>query len=150
MGLFERIDRSLDTYKALNEELKLLRDELQKQSSTLDEQRRRISSLDDRVRHLAQSSEDHLSVRRRFLDGYKSDIRAMDKLEGSKMVHEGNLVARTGDAFGDAVLFDRDQCTDREIYRELYGLDYDQVLDIRTYMGCLFNTLCQKLTIYRL
>ena len=70
----------------------------------------------------------------------------MKELKGSKAIREGNLIAHEGDALGDAVLFDRDQCTDRNIYRELYGLDHQQVSEFRTYMDGLFNTSCQKLT----
>lgn len=72
----------------------------------------------------------------------------MEELKGSKAIREGNIIAYEGDALGDAMLFDRDQRTDRSIYRELYGLDYQQVLDFRTYTDGLFNTSCQKLTIY--
>ena len=56
-------------------------------------------------------------------------------------------MAHEGDALGDAVLFDRDHRTDRSIYRELYGLEYEKVLAFRTYTDDLFNTSYQKLTI---
>ena len=63
----------------------------------------------------------------------------MEELKGSKAIREGNIIAYEGDALGDAILFDRDQRTDKSIYRELYGLDYQQVLDFRTYIDDLFN-----------
>ena len=85
----------------------------------IDEHQRQISSLKTRVSHLVQISEGR----------------------------EGNIIAHEGDAFIDAVLFDRDQRTERSIYRELYGLDYQQVLDFRTYTDVQFKTSCQKLTI---
>ena len=114
------------------------------------EHQKEISSLKSHGRTLAQCSEGYLSIRRRFLDVYKRDIKDMEELKGSKAIREGNSIAHEGDALGDAVLFDRDQRTDLRIYRELYGLEYKQVLAFRTYTDGLFNTLYQKLTIYRL
>ena len=46
-----------------------------------------------------------------------------------------------GDALGDAALFQRDERTDLRPYRELYGLDYQQVLDYSTYTHGLFDNL---------
>ena len=93
-----------------------------------------------------------LKAQRRFLDVYKRDIKGIEELKGSKAIREGNLIAHEGDALGDAlgdaVLFDRDQRTDRSIYRELYGLEHQQVLDFRTYTDGLFKTSYQKLTLY--
>ena len=121
--------------------------QIDKQARQIDEHQKQISYLESRVRRLVQSSEGYLSIRRRFLDVYKRDIKAMEELKGSKAIREGNIIAHEGDALGDAVLFDRDQRTDRSIYRELYGLDHQQVLDFRTYTGGLFSKSCQKLTI---
>ena len=114
------------------------------------EHQKEISSLKSHGRTLAQCSEGYLSIRRRFLDVYKRDIKDMEELKGSKAIREGNSIAHEGDALGDAVLFNRDQRTDKSVYRELYGLDHLQVLDFRKYTDGLFNTLNQKLTIYRL
>ena len=131
----------------MKREMNILMAKDEKRASQIDEHQRQISSLESRVRQLVQSSEGYLSTRRRFLDVYKRDIKAMNELKGSKAIREGCRTAHEGDALGDAVLFDRDQRTDRSIYRELYGLDYLQVLDFRTYTDGSFNMLCQKLTI---
>ena len=111
------------------------------------EHQKHISSLESRVKRLVQCSDGYLSIRRRFLDVFKRDIMDMKELKGSKAIREGNSRAHEGDALGDAVVFDRDQRTDRSIYRELYGLDHQQVLHFRTYTDGLFSTSCQKLTI---
>ena len=101
--------------------------------------------MESRVRNLGQCSKGYLSIRRRFLDVYKREIKA--ELKGSKAIRAGNLIAHEGDALGDAVLFARDQRTDRSIYREVYGLGYQQVLDFCTYTDNLSNMSCHKLTI---
>ncbi len=88
----------------------------------IEDHQRRISALQGRVRHLIE-------------------------LKGSKAIRGGNVIAHEGDAFGDAIVFNRDQRRDRSIYRKLYGLDYQQVLDFRTYTDDLSKTSCQKLTI---
>ena len=137
----------LEELEQIKREMHILTAKDEKRASQIDEHQKQISSLESRVRHLVQSSEGYLSIRRRFIDVYKRDIKAMEGLKGSKAIREGNIIAHEGDALGDAVLFDRDQRTDRSIYRELYGLDYQQVLDFRTYTDGLFNKSCQKLTI---
>jgi hypothetical protein len=138
----------LEELEQMKREMKILMAKDEKKASQIEEHQKHISSLETRVGHLVQSSEGYLSIRRRFLEVYKRDIKAMEELKGSKAIREGNLRAHEGDALGDAVVFDRDQRTDRSIYRELYGLDHQQVLDFGTYTDGLFNTLCQKLTVY--
>ena len=64
--------------------------------------------------------------------------------EDEAKCYDTNL-AHEGDAIVDAILFDRDQCKDRSIYRELYGLQYRQVLYFRTYTNGLFKIPCQEL-----
>lgn len=103
----------------------------------VDEHMEEILTLKSRVGLLVQSSDGYLTIRRRFLDVYKRDV--LGELTGSKAIQEGNSIAYEGDALGDAVLFDRDHRTDARIYRELYGLDYKQVLEFRTYTDSLFN-----------
>ena len=117
-----------------------------KRENKISEHQKHISSLESRVRCLVQSSEGYLQIRKRFLDVYKRDIKAIEGFKPSETILEGNMVTREGDAFGDAVLFDRDQRTDRSIYRELYGLDYQQVLDFGTYTDDRVHKLCRKLT----
>ncbi|KAL9104998.1 MAG: hypothetical protein Q9163_000095 [Psora crenata] len=121
----EQMKRDIGILIAKDEKKTNQIDEHQKQ---IEEHQKHISSLEDRVKGLVQTSEGYLSIRRRFLDVYKRDVKGMKELKGSKAIREGNLIAHAGDAFGDAVLFDRDQRTDRSIYRELYGLDHQQVL----------------------
>ncbi|KAK3176307.1 hypothetical protein OEA41_007630 [Lepraria neglecta] len=101
---------------------------IDKHEKHIDELQKKTTYLESRVRNLVQSSEGYLMIRRRFLDVYKRDIKGMEELRGSKAIRDRNLIAHEGDALGDAVLFDRDQRTDRSIYRELYGLDYEKVL----------------------
>ncbi|MCJ1223396.1 hypothetical protein MMC12_000036 [Toensbergia leucococca] len=122
----------LEELEQMKREMSILTAKDEKRASQIDEHQKQISSLESRVRHLVQSSEGYLSIRRRFLDVYKRDMEAMEELKDSRAIREGNIIAHEGDALGDAVLFDRDQRTDRSIYRELYGLDYQQVLDFHS------------------
>ncbi|MCJ1223923.1 hypothetical protein MMC12_000566 [Toensbergia leucococca] len=59
------------------------------------------------------------------------------------MTQQGNQKAHHGDALGDALVFDRDKRSDRRLYRELYGLSYEQVLTFHsaTVDGGLFLVL---------
>ena len=89
----------------------------------------------------------YLSIWRRFLDVYQRDIKGREDIRSSKMTQQGNQKAHHGDALGDALVFDRDKRSDRRLYRELYGLSYEQVLTFRMYNN---DYLCQELTQYRL
>ena len=63
---------------------------------------RRILSLEGQVERLVQSSESDL---------YQT---------------------QEGDALADAFLFDHDQRSDTDLYRELYGLDHRKVLELQS------------------
>lgn len=137
----------LEELKQLRKEIKIVTSKYEGSARQIDEHQKQIVSLEGRVGRLTQSSEGYLLIRRRFLDVYKRDIKTMKELKGSGAIRRGNLIAHQGDALGDAMVYDRDHRTDASLYRELYGLDYNQVLDFRTYTDGSFNTSCQKLTI---
>ena len=109
-------------------------------TSQIEELRQKVSYLESRVRSLVKTSEGYLAIRRRFLAVYKRDIK-MERPMSSKAIKEGNISAHEGDALGDAALFQRDQRTDLRTYRELYGLQHQQVLDFSTYTDRLFDKL---------
>ncbi|KAL9026720.1 MAG: hypothetical protein Q9196_004653 [Gyalolechia fulgens] len=121
--------RTLEELEQMKREINILMAKDEKKTSQIKQAQKQISSLESRVSVLVQTSEGYLSARRRFLDVYKRDIKVMEELKGSKAIREGNIIPHEGDALGDAALFHRDQRTDRRIYRELYGLEYQQVLD---------------------
>ena len=131
--VFEKLDR-------MTRDIEILQAQDGTMTSHIEELRQKVSYLDGRVNCLTQSSEGYLSIRRRFLDVYKRDIM-MEKPISSKAIQAGNISAHEGDALGDAALFQRDERTDRATYRELYGLDYPQVLDYSTYTDRLFDKL---------
>ena len=130
----------LEGLEQIKRDIKILMAKDDKMTSHIEELQQNVSYLESRVGCLVQSSEGYLSIRRRFLEVYKRDVK-MEKPENSKANQEGNIVAHEGDALGDAALFQRDQRTDRSTYRELYGLEYQQVLDFSTYTDGLFNKL---------
>lgn len=107
--------------------------QLKEHQNEIKEHQNEITSLKGQVGRLIQSSEGYLAIRRRFLDVYQRDIKGNEELKGSKAIQTGNLGAHEGDALGDAVLFEHDGRSDRRLYRELYGLDFGQVLEFRMY-----------------
>jgi len=144
-GILEELEQMKGKIDILMAKDETKTSQIDEHQTKIDEHQKKISSLESRVRRLVQSSGGYLSIRRRFLDVYKRDIKAIEELKGSKAIRKGNLIAHEGDALGDALLFDRDQRTDRSIYRELYGFDHGQVLDFRMYTDGLVNTSCRKL-----
>lgn len=101
---------------------------LERQKNLLADHKQQLKFLNSRVDTLLQFSQGYMNIRRRFLDVYKRDIKHLPGYELTKAIRSGNSVAHDGDAVRDAFLFENDKRTDRTLYRELYGLDADQVL----------------------
>lgn len=89
---------------------------------------------------LWQLSERYLDIRRRFFDIYRRDIKHPKEKKSMKAIRDGNAAAHNSDAMADAILFECNKNTDWTTFRELYGLDADQVLYYCTHL--LFPTLC--------
>lgn len=87
--------------------------------------------LKGQVGRLMDSSESYYSIRKRFLDVYQRDIKGEEALKWSKSILEGNQKAHEGDAITDAMLFEKEKRTDKRLYRELYGLGHERVLEFR-------------------
>ena len=105
----------------------------EQKTAQLKEHQNEVTLLKGQVGRLIQSSEGYRAIRRRFLDVYQRDIKGIKEFKGSKAIQTGNLRAHEGDALGDAVLFNHDGRSDSYLYRELYGLDFEQVLNFRMY-----------------
>lgn len=100
----------------------------------LESHKRQLEFLNPRMDTLRQFSEGYLDNRRRFFDIYRRDIKhPKEQSEMAMQPHDGDAVA-------DAFLFECDKRTDRTTFRELYGLEADQVLHYRTHLP--FPTLC--------
>lgn len=69
-------------------------------------------------------------------------------IEDPAAYRKGDTVAHEGDAIDDAILYEQDHRTDRSIYRDLYGMEYSQVLEICMHTVYSDNTSCQKLIKY--
>ena len=130
-GVLQRLEQMERKIMVLESKDEQKSSQIKEHQKDIDEFKKNISFLECRVRQLGQTSEGYLSIRRRFIDVYKRDVKGMEEFKGSKAIYEGNIKAHNGDALVDAVLFDRDQRTDKSIYRELYGIESQQVLDYR-------------------
>ena len=125
----------LGELEELKESMTLLQKRVAESETTIEGHRKEIAELQTRVGYLTASSEGYLAIRRRFLDVYKRDIKSMEELRNPRAIRNGNVVAHEGDALSDAVVFDRDRRSDRSTFRELYGLEYGQVLEFCEYCG---------------
>ncbi len=96
---------------------------LQADSKFLEQELRRLQM--ERERRYLQ---DALTIRRHFIECFKTDILKHPESQWSKDGRRGSISANHGDAVGDAFLFERDIETDVETYRQLYGFDYQQIL----------------------
>lgn len=106
----------------------------------LESHKRQLAFLNSRTDTLRQLSDGYLDIRRRFFDIYRRDRKHPKEKKSTKTIRDGNAAAHDGDAVADAFLFERDKRTDRTTFRELYGLEADQVLQYRTHLP--FPNLC--------
>lgn len=113
---------------------------LENMKNELKSHKRQLEFLNPRMDTLRQLSEGYLDIRRRFFDVYRRDMKHPKDKKSTKAIRDGNAAAHDGDAVADAFLFECDKRTDRTTFRELYGLDADQVLHYRTHLP--FPTLC--------
>ena len=113
----------------------------------IEHQERRVATLEGQVGLLTLNSESNLYIRQRFLDIYKRDIRGDHALQGPKAIRDRKVKAHEGDALADASLFSHNQRSDIDLYRELYGLEHKQVLEIHGIYEYL-ELLCQELIKY--
>ena len=91
--------------------------------------RQHVCSLESGIRQLIAASGGYAINQRRFVTIQVRDVGGLDQYNGSRGIESGDSGAFAGDAFGDGVVYDRDRST----LRELHGVDYQQILQIRTY-----------------
>lgn len=130
----------------------LLRDELGSFKEKVSLQDRDILSLKLRVKHLAKSSRDYFTTRRDFIDTYKSSIGGTKDMIGSRSICEGRAFTYKDEAIMNALLLESQTYTDIDTdnaYRELYGLDFYQVLQFGIHADVSINTMYLKLTNHR-
>lgn len=97
--------------------------------------------------NLRQLLEEYLDIRKRFFDIYKRDIKHPKEKKQAKTIRDGNRDTYDNNAVADAFLFEFNKRTDWTTFRELYGLDADQVLHYPMHLP--FTTLCPiKFLIY--
>ena len=99
-------------------------------ASNLDTTAFKLEQVTLQVRKLGSTSHGYLAARRRFLETYERDVKGDTTYDGPgpSPIAQGNPRAPGGDAVTDAVVYQADGRTDRSLYRELYGLDYREVL----------------------
>jgi hypothetical protein len=86
----------------------------------------------DEIAMLRQAAQGHYTLRRRFLAQLinvpSDDDEGVRKK--SKAIKQGNEVAHGGDAVSDAVIYHRGERTDADQYVRIYGMSWQQVLEI--------------------
>lgn len=106
----------------------------------LESHKQQLEFSNPRMDTLRQLSKGYLDIRRQFFDIYRRDIKHPKEKKLTKTIRDGNAGANDSVAVADAFLFECDKKTDRTTFRELYGLNVDQVLYYCTHL--LFPTLC--------
>ena len=98
-------------------------------------QDRNLLALEGRVADLTSISQGYLDIRMRFLDNYNKKVKRNPAFQQTPAIEIGNKRAHGGDAEVDATLFrDQKRLEDPETYKELYGVDHLQALELGTYM----------------
>ena len=102
-----------------------------------------IEDLTAKVRDLTETSEGYLDIRTRFLNVYQRHCGYTNELQ-RKEIKKGNWRAHSGDAAVDAKLYREARRSDDEVFQELYGVPFKQVLNLGTFSPDV-NTFYQKL-----
>ena len=96
-------------------------------------QDRNLLALEGRVGDLTSISQGYLDIRMRFLDNYNKKVKRNPAFQQTPAIEIGNKRAHGGDAKVDATLFrDQKRLEDPETYKELYGVDHSQALELGT------------------
>ena len=96
-------------------------------------QDRNLLALEGRVGDLTSISQGYLDIRMRFLDNYNKKVKRNPAFQQTPAIEIGNKRAHGGDAKVDATLFrDQKRLEDPETYKELYGVDHLQALELGT------------------
>lgn len=142
----QRDENWAEERRQTNEMIVNLTTKIDKQNKKIGEQDINISDQRIQLSALVQSSAGHRKMRKRLVEGYK---RNTNRPYNGQIIAEGNALAHDGDALADAALFKDEHRSDTYIFRELYGLDPEQVLEFRTYICAPFKQLYHRLTKYR-
>lgn len=93
--------------------------------------REEVETLRSQVQDLTKVSEGYLSIRRRFFETYKRQYT--DSPPNQTRINAGNAAAHYGDVSTDAFLFKKDKRGDRSLFIEIYGIDFDVVVEYGEY-----------------
>lgn len=74
-------------------------------------------------------SDGYLAIRSRYIDVYRRDILQVSDVSPAN-IRSGNQAAHHGDAFVDAMLYERGLRNDSHILSKIYGLDYLTILKL--------------------
>ena len=110
----------------------------------LDAMKRQVDILFSKEETISSQMQDI----KRMSEEHQKEIIALKGQVGRLIqASEGSTaIAHGGDALADAFLFDHDHRSDTELYRELYGLDYRQVLELYSMYLRRYKILCSELT----
>ena len=86
-----------------------------------------LSQQQAQINDLESNSEDALDIRRRYLEFRRRIIKPNEY--GQAVIDQGNKVAHHGNAQKDASLFAYKPYPDPEVFEDLYGLSYFEVLE---------------------
>ena len=103
--------------------------------STIKRQGIRIDQQDAQIRELKEMSVLWVHIRNRFFAVYLRDFHRdrFNSQDQGTILKEGNETAHYGEPVADALLFETGVRDDKDIYVELYGIWYEEVLEIRKY-----------------
>jgi hypothetical protein len=103
--------------------------------------RSKLNEIEGVGKRLSQGSQEHLSIRHRFLDVFQREALGEPAAKKAETIKIGNLVAHCGDAIMDASLFKNGTWIDKELIVKEYGLTFEDVL----FLG---KMLCPSTDVY--
>ena len=128
LSTLEKLDGALEELRELGPKVKVLEAQLatiQEQLATTQEQ---LAITQDEMQNVKMLSAGYLQVRSRFISTFRRDVLHDTDIFDRRTIMEGNIVAHSGDAVLDALLYRDHVRTDFRIYIKLYGMTWGEVL----------------------
>lgn len=161
LSTLEKLSEITATLDSLGDTVNTLKSTVDRQGSTIDQQGSTIDQQEAEIRQLhADNHQQEAEIRRLHVDNHRQDAEIQELKETSdlwidtrnrffavylrkfhysrflsqnqaKILEDGNEMAHFGEPVNDARLFTRRVRNDVDIYKELYGLPFETVLNIR-------------------
>ncbi|KAK2797537.1 hypothetical protein FQN51_008436 [Onygenales sp. PD_10] len=123
LQLLTELDTNKSDIERLKEQVEAVTKEGKDTKNEVGNLKDEISDLRETLSELSIQSEGYRQIRNRFLEIFKRDEAA-----DNRVINSGNAAAHHGEAVTDAFLYERGMRTDARTLKNIYGLGYADII----------------------